>query len=261
MAQFMNLISRVEPLVKSVLAGNDASHDWLHIERVRKNALDIAHTLLKDDGPWLLPGIGNGVVDKSNAEMNLTIIELAALLHDVGDFKYTGTDTAARDVARDILDQVHCDKEMAHRILAIVENVSYRKEMGSPEYFTGLLSSNTKESNTMAVELAIVQDADRLDAIGAIGVVRCFSYSAARGQPFYERDCVPKMDMTREEYDKQTITKKGNPVHHFYEKLFHIRDKMKTAAGLKIAHQRHDFMFKFVRQLEQEVGLTSFDLK
>ena len=258
-----DIIRRVEPHVKEILASNDASHDWLHIERVRKNALDIAAKLLStsNGASWLTVPLDREmfIVNAHNSCIDLAVIELAALLHDVGDFKYSGTDAAVHDAAKHILETVQCPADMIARTLAIVDNVSYRKEMGTPGYFHELLACQTREKNSMVVELAIVQDADRIDAIGAVGVVRCFSYSAARGQPFYEMGCVPNMGMNRAEYDKQTISNKGNPVHHFYEKLFQIKDKMKTVAGMDIAQERHEFMVQFVRRFEQEVGLPSYD--
>lgn len=267
------IIQQVERYVQDVLSENDASHDWLHIERVRKNAIDILHEMSSLDSmkPWLTMQIqelesnnsnGKVVINGSNTHVNPIVVELSALLHDIADFKYTGSDSANHDEAQKVLNLVKCPLEIANRVLTIVDRVSYRKEMGDPGYFQRLLSNSHEESQrSLATELAIVQDADRMDAIGAIGVARCFSYGAVRGHPFYSLNSPPNQSMSKEEYDKQTTGNLGNPIHHFYEKLFHIKDKMKTTSGQNVANQRHEFMLQFIRQFEKEVGLRSFDIE
>lgn len=267
------IVQKVERYVQNVHSKNDASHDWLHIDRVRKNAMNILYEMhtLDSTNPWLTMQVqelefNNSnekvIINRSNTHVDSNVIELSALLHDIADFKYTESDSANHDEAQKVLNLVKCPLEIANRVLTIVDRVSYRKEMSDSEYFQRLLSNSHEESNrSLATELAIVQDADRVDAIGAIGIARCFSYGTARGHSFYDPNRSPNQSMNRKEYDRQTTGNLGNPIHHFYEKLFHIKDKMKTISGRNVANQRHEFMLKFIRQFEKEVGLKSFDIE
>lgn len=125
-------------------------------------------------------------------------------------------------------------------MLYVIENISFRKEISQ------------KASVDHPIELKIVQDADRLDAIGAVGIARCFSFGAARDRPMYDPNVLPKENMTKEEYDEQIKKNNSVTLNHFYEKLFKIKDMMKTESGKKIALQRHDFMVTFVEQFKQE---------
>ncbi len=228
------LIAVIEEFVKSDLKNVDCSHDWNHINRVRSNAFKI--------------------LEKEQAEgrftdADLLVIELSALMHDVGDFKYTKDHSAGPKMVNEFLIQ-HLDKgisrEQVEKVAQIVGNISFRHELSHD----GTLPYHLPQ------ELAIVQDADRLDAIGAVGIARCFAFSGAMKRPFYtEADRQAKTEITAEEYNKQAERGGGSAVGHFYEKLFKLKDMMKTGTGRKIAEERNEFMKSFIATIRSECGL------
>eukprot|EP00158_Paraphelidium_tribonemae_P001139 Partr_v1_DN24018_c0_g1_i1_m34825 putative HD superfamily hydrolase len=207
----------------------DPSHDFWHVERVLGLACQLA-TAEKAKGK----------------QVDMLIVVLAALLHDVGDFKYsTGQDSVA-DIIGFFLESHDCTPHVRDHVINIVENISFRKELEQRKASQLPLKKS--------VELEIVQDADRLDAIGAIGVARCFSFGAARGRPLYD-PAQPPIDaksMTKEQYDAQTRENKSITLNHFHEKLFTLKDYMNTDLGKQLAVERDAYMHLFVDQFMAE---------
>ncbi|WP_313890831.1 HD domain-containing protein [Psychrobacillus sp.] len=208
----MNPIEQCEQLVKEVYKHFDASHDFQHIERVRKNAFEILET-------------------EPNA--NKEIVELAVLLHDVSDPKYATVQEVSEE----------------DRIIALlnlpVEKVSHIKEVIHSISFNG---GNETEAKT--IEAKIVRDADRLDAIGAVGIARTFAYGGAKGRKLYNSEETPRENMSVEQYR----TKDTASVTHFYEKLLLLANGMLTEKGKELAKERHQFMELFLQQLRIETG-------
>eukprot|EP01119_Soliformovum_irregulare_P004597 TRINITY_DN15662_c0_g1_i1.p1 TRINITY_DN15662_c0_g1~~TRINITY_DN15662_c0_g1_i1.p1 ORF type:complete len:237 (-),score=54.75 TRINITY_DN15662_c0_g1_i1:51-761(-) len=208
------LVEAAIEFVKKELAGNDASHDWDHIDRVRKMAVRIA--------------------DEENAE-DKELIELAAILHDVRDWKYSGSETEGPEICGQFLRSQQYDETKLQRILDIIQNISFKNELG-------------KTPIPVSLELSIVQDADRLDAIGAIGIARAFTFGGSRGRALWAPEQDLKVDVTKEEY----LARSDDTISHFYQKLYKLKDLMKTESGRRIAEQRHQFMHAFVDQFKQE---------
>lgn len=208
------IIKRAEQLVKDALKHDSTGHDWWHIVRVQNLAKEIGRI----------------------EECNLFICELAALLHDLADDKLVSDEKAALESIEHWLFRQGISKEERYHIMDIVENMSFK-------------GGNQPTMNT--IEGKVVQDADRLDAIGAIGIGRVFSYSGAKGQLMYDPSIAVREVMTQEEYRKS----KSTAINHFYEKLFKLKDLMNTNTGKKIAIERHLFMEKFIEQFFSEWGL------
>lgn len=210
---FSHMIDKVITHVKNELRNAEAGHDWFHIERVWRNALHIH----KHEG-------GNKLV-----------IELAALLHDIADSKFHGgDDTIGPRKAREVMEQLNINTHTINEVVYIIENISFKGGRDIPQRRT--------------LELDIVQDADRLDAIGAIGIARAFNYGGYKGRALYDPAIPPNMNMTKEEYKKSSAP----TLNHFYEKLFLLKDLMNTSTGRQIAEERHDFMQQFVEQFLKE---------
>ncbi|AAW42027.2 conserved hypothetical protein [Cryptococcus deneoformans JEC21] len=207
---YSDLIGRAEKLVKAHMAKYDPSHDWAHVDRVRKMAMTIARSMM-DNGPDLL------------------IVELAALFHDLSDYKYAkpGSPTLP-DLLFPIL-QLQIPDETIDRILSIIPAVSYTAE-------TALLAAGKWTWQKDCLELHAVQDADRLDAIGAVGILRCAAYSGATKRVLVE--------------DEDTGGKSAEA--HFEEKLLKVKDRMKTAFGKEEAERRHQTMVHFLASLQAE---------
>lgn len=194
--------------VKRIYEQFDASHDWQHIERVLENALHIAQAEGGD----------------------LAMIELAVLLHDVSDPKYKKT---GEDPEQEILQQLALSDKERSDIRSIIRTVSFK---------------GGKNDEPESLEGRIVRDADRLDAIGAIGIARAFAYGGAKGRKLYDRDEQARTAMTESEYrngDTSTVT-------HFYEKLLLLKELMVTDSGKQMAEERHRFMLSFLEQLQNE---------
>ncbi|WP_027379854.1 HD domain-containing protein [Chryseobacterium daeguense] len=208
-----NLINNTVEFVKEKLEGAEAGHDWFHIERVWKLSKKIAET----------------------EECNQEVVELAALLHDIADPKFHhGDETIALQVSRDFLESQDASEELIEQVLFIIKNISFKNRGEVPE--------------NLPVELKIVQDADRIDAIGAIGIGRTFNFGGYKNNPMYDPNIEPKLNMPKEEYKKSN----GTTINHFYEKLLLLKDLMNTEKGKEIAGQRHDFMLKFLDQFYKE---------
>lgn len=209
----MSVIANTITFVKQQLHDAEGGHDWFHIERVYKNALLIAQ----------------------GETCDLDVVKLGALLHDVADSKFhDGDETVGPKVAREFLESQNVAEETIQHVINIIENISFKG--GNFE----------KKFNT--IELEIVQDADRLDAIGAIGVARAFNYGGFKNRALYNPDIQPNLNMSKEEYKKSD----SPTVNHFYEKLLLLKDKMNTSSGKKIAEQRHVYMEQFLSQFYAE---------
>jgi uncharacterized protein len=208
-----HLIDQVAQLVEAKFKDKEGSHDWFHIERVWKTALYLQS---KEGG-------------------NSDEISLAALLHDYSDHKYNGGDfdAGSREVLN-LLNQLNCPFEIADRVAKIVQVVSYKGALVSDE--------------ATSIEGKIVRDADRLDAIGAIGIARAFSYGGSKERPLYDPSIAPLLHTTKEEYAQS----KSHTVNHFYEKLLLLKDRMETATARSLAVERHQFMLDFLKQFELE---------
>lgn len=209
----MQIINNTILFVKNQLAHAEGGHDWFHIERVYKNALLIAE----------------------EEECDLTVVKLAALLHDIADSKFHGGDeTIGPKTARTFLESQNVSEDIILHVIAIIENISFK--------------GGNFEKKFNSKELEIVQDADRLDAIGAIGIARTFNYGGFKNRPLYDPNIQPNLNMNKDEYKNS----EAPTLNHFYEKLLLLKDKMNTETGKKIAQKRHDFMITFLSQFYAE---------
>ncbi len=209
----MSIIATTITFVKQKLQNAEAGHDWFHIERVYKNALLIAKT----------------------ENCNLEVVQLGALLHDIADSKFhNGDETIGPKTAREFLENKNVAPETIERVIAIIENISFK--------------GGNFDKKFTSKELDIVQDADRLDAIGAIGIARTFNYGGFKNRQLYNPEIAPNLQMTKEEYKNN----KAPTINHFYEKLLLIKDKMNTKTGKKIAENRHAFLEVFLEQFYSE---------
>lgn len=209
------IIEQTIRFVKKTLAGAEAGHDWFHIERVYKNAVAI------------------NAVEKADE----LVVALAALLHDIADAKFNnGDEEIGPRIAGDFLNTLGLDRDMINHVLQIIRNLSYKSSLGVVTF--------------SSAELDVVQDADRLDALGAIGIARAFTYGGYKNRLLYDPEIKPQLKMTKEEYKNSTAP----TINHFYEKLLLLKDLMKTREGRKIAAQRHDFMLAYLEQFFSEVN-------
>jgi uncharacterized protein len=208
-----NLIENTVEFVKEKLEGAEAGHDWFHIERVWKLSKNIAET----------------------EECNREVVELAALLHDIADPKFhNGDETIALKVSREFLESQNASEDVVEKVLFIIKNISFKNRGEVPK--------------DLPIELKIVQDADRIDAIGAIGIGRTFNFGGFKNNLMYDPNIAPKLNMSKDEYKKSN----GTTINHFYEKLLLLKDLMNTEKGKEIAEERHDFMLKFLDQFYKE---------
>jgi len=210
---YSEIVNKTILFVKAKLENAEGGHDWFHIERVYKNALQIA----------------DGEVCDTN------VVKLGALLHDIADSKFhNGDEAIGPKLAREFLASNNVDKATIQHVIDIIENVSFK--------------GGNIEKTFSSIELNIVQDADRLDAIGAIGIARAFNYGGFKNRPLYNPNIAPKLHMSKEEYKNS----QAPTINHFYEKLLLLKDKMNTETGRKIAQERHHFMEKFLSQFYAE---------
>ena len=208
-----NLIEQTINFVKQKLQHAEAGHDWYHIERVYKNSLFIAST----------------------ENCNLQIVQLGALLHDIADSKFhNGDETIGPKVAKQFLESQNVSQSIINQVVFIIENISFK-------------GGNFQRENS-SVELQIVQDADRLDALGAIGIARTFNYGGFKNRQLYNPEIQIDLKMTKEQYKNNDAP----TINHFYEKLLLLKDKMNTATAKKMAQQRHDYMEGFLKQFFYE---------
>lgn len=207
------LIQRTEAHVRSVLDGEGTGHDWWHVDRVRRIALHLA----KPEGADPL------------------VVELAALLHDIADWKFAGGDeTAGPRAAREWLVRCEVPAATIDHVCGIIEKLSFKGAGVATDMPT--------------LEGRCVQDADRLDALGAIGIARTFAYGGHKGQPIHD----PRIDSELHADFHAYRTKSGTSLNHFYEKLLLLKDRMQTDAGRALAAERHAFLEEFLRRFLAE---------
>lgn len=207
-------LEQTKDFVKKELLNAEAGHDWFHIERVYHNAL----TLLETE------------------TANTQVVLLAALLHDIADSKFhNGNETLGPKKARTFLHTLDLEPATIEHVVQIIENISYKG------------GHNTRTLHS--IELDITQDADRLDALGAIGIARAFHYGGYKNRCIYDAQQPPNLNMSKEEYKNN----KGTTINHFYEKLLLLKNKMNTTTGKKLAEGRHEFMIAFLSQFYAEI--------
>lgn len=208
-----SIIENTITFVKETLEGAEGGHDWFHTERVYKNALLIA----------------------SEEKVNMQVVALAALLHDIADSKFhNGDDTVGPNKANDFLKTQRISEKDRNHIVEIIANVSFK----------GGNTMKTMDSK----ELEIVQDADRLDALGAIGIARTFNYGGFKNRKLYDPRIPPQYQMTPKEYKGSNAP----TLNHFYEKLLLLKDRMNTRKGKELAEARHQYMESFLSQFYAE---------
>ena len=212
------IIEATKDYVRTTLKDAEGGHDWFHTLRVFNNSLLIS----------------------KGEQVDSLVVALGALLHDIADRKFYpdasgGDDTIGPKMAREFLFKHNVDSSVIEHVIKIIENISFHKSFDKNEKFT-------------SPELNVIQDADRLDAIGAIGIARCFNYGGFKNRKLFDPSIKPNMNMTKEEYKTSTAP----TINHFYEKLLLLSDKMNTKTGKRIAKQRHQFMEQYLEQFYAE---------
>jgi len=212
------IINKTVQFVRTTLQNAEGGHDWWHIHRVHTNAKLIA----------------------ASENCDLLTVELAALLHDIADSKFhNGDEEIGPATAGDFLRSLNVDEHVINHVQQIIRHISFK--------------SGFDKLSFQSPELSIVQDADRLDAIGAIGIARAFNYCGFKGREIYNPEIKPNHSMSKEEYKNTTAPS----INHFYEKLLLLKDKMNTVTGKKLAEQRHAFMETYLQQFFMECGSMS----
>lgn len=205
------IIEKTIQYVKETLQDAEGGHDWFHIQRVYNNAMLIA----KDE------------------KVDILIVGLGALLHDIADAKFNkGDETIAPKMARKFLKSMNIQHNVVDHVVRIIENSSFKNTF------------DKSSKNFTSKELNVIQDADRLDAIGAIGIARAFNYGGFKNRKLYDPDVAPNLNMTKEEYKNSTAP----TINHFYEKLLLLKDTLKTKTGRELAEKRHQFMIDYLEQ-------------
>lgn len=209
------IVEETIAFVKETLKDAEAGHDWFHTQRVFRNTLLIA----KDEN------------------VDVLVVSLGALLHDIADAKFhQGDETIGPKMARTFLTSLKVEREVIDKVCYIVEHISFKNSIG------------VKNNNIHPNELLVVQDADRLDAIGAIGIARAFHYGGFKNRTLYDPEIAPNLEQSKTEYKNS----KSPTINHFYEKLLLLKDKMNTKTGLMIAQERHAFLLQFLEQFYAE---------
>jgi len=209
------IIEKTKQFVKKTLQSDATGHDWFHIERVLHIALYIA---------------------KKEKQVNLLTVQLGALLHDIADWKFhNGNSTIGPKITREWLTSLSIDKKIIDEVCFIVEYISYK-------------AGTNKKMQTK--EGMIVQDADRLDALGAIGIARAFAYGGYKNREIYN----PSIKINTQHNAKKYLRANGTTINHFYEKLLLLKDLMNTKPAKKIAEKREKFMKQFLNEFYKEWG-------
>lgn len=207
------ILERTIAFAKASLARAEGGHDWFHTERVYKNAL---------------------LISKKEA-VDTFVVALGALLHDIADSKFhNGDESVGPKKASEFLFSLDVDSAVIKHTVQIIKNISFR--------------GGNKAASFTSPELEVVQDADRLDALGAIGIARTFNYGGFKNRKIYDPLVTPELRMTPEQYKKSTAP----TINHFYEKLLLLKDRMNTQTGRKIAQKRHEYMVMFLEQFYKE---------
>lgn len=211
------LVEETITFVKETLQHAEGGHDWFHIQRVFNNSMLIAR----------------------EEKVNILVVSLGALLHDIADAKFHGgNESLGPQLAKDFLQSIGTPKRTVNHVVKIIKFSSFK---------SGLEEKNKKKKFS-SKELQIVQDADRLDAIGAIGIARAFNYGGYKNRPLYDPSIPPNLKMTKEEYKKSTAP----TINHFYEKLLLLKDKMNTKTGKRLAEKRHQVMLDYLEEFYRE---------
>lgn len=207
------MINQAIAFVQQTLNGAEAGHDWFHIERVWKLSMHIA---------------------KQHPEADRNVVAMGALLHDIADAKFhKGDEQLGPQIAADFLQQQGAAPEFIDQVVYIIRNISFK---------------NREEVSHYPIELQIVQDADRLDAIGAIGIARTFNFGGYKNNPMYDPNQPPRTGLSKEAYKKSD----GTTINHFYEKLLLLKDMMHTDTARKLAEERHALMLQFLDAFYKE---------
>lgn len=206
------IIQETKQYIESVFRAEGSGHDWFHIDRVTRMAMRL--------------GAEEGC--------DLFVVEMAALLHDLEDWKLVEANRANERKVNQWLSSVGVDPDVAASIIQVIDQVSYKG--------AGV------DTPVLTIEAAVVQDADRLDAIGAIGVARTFAYGGYKNRLIYDPEIEPVMHADFQEYKKSTAP----TINHFYEKLLLLKDRMNTASAKRIADGRHQFMVDYLTQFFDE---------
>lgn len=206
------VIQRTRDHVRSALEGDGSGHDWWHVERVRKTALSLA----REEGA------------------DLFITELGALLHDIADWKFYADVEAGPRAAREWLESLSVEPHIVDQVCEIVRDISFK----GAGVNTGMRT----------LEGRVVQDADRFDALGAIGIARAFAYGGSKNRVMHEPDAVPVLHASFDAYKNS----RGTTLNHFYEKLLLLKDRMNTPTGKRLAEERHVFMEEYLRRFYEE---------
>ena len=208
------LIEATIDFVKTELKNAEGGHDWFHIERVYKNSLLIA----------------------KQENVDITVVSLAALLHDIADPKFhNGDEALGSKIASTFLLKHNVDSEIIEHVTQIIDNMSFKNSFDLNTSFT-------------SKEMEVVQDADRIDAIGAIGIARCFNYGGFKDRALYNPEIKPNLNMTKADYKNS----EAPTINHFYEKLLLLKDQLNTKTGQRIALERHKYMEGFLKQFFAE---------
>ncbi|ANI88774.1 phosphohydrolase [Arachidicoccus ginsenosidimutans] len=217
----ISIVETTKFFVQRTLQNAEGGHDWQHINRVYKNAMKIAEQEI----------------------CNKEIVALAALLHDIADSKFhNGDEEIGAKTAEKFLKENNVNEDIVNAVVQIIKNVSFKGGKEKRSYST--------------VELDIVQDADRLDALGAIGIARAFNYGGFKNREIFNPDIPPDLNMDKEAYKKSTAP----TINHFYEKLLLLKDLMNTETGKQLAEERHEFMKLYLRHFFEEVGEKAFEI-
>lgn len=209
------IVSKTIAFVKATLKGAEGGHDWFHIERVFK----LSKRIGAEEGADEL------------------IVSLGALLHDIADAKfYDGDETVGPKMARQFMQSLKLDGELVDHVINIIRFISFKNTL------------DNNQPQFTSKELQVVQDADRLDAIGAIGVARTFNYGGFKNRPLYDPEIPPRKKLSKETYKMQ----QSPSINHFYEKLLLLKDLMNTQTAKKMAEGRHQFMEDYLRQFYKE---------
>ena len=207
------IINQTIAFVKQELAGAEGGHDWWHIQRVYNNAKLISAT----------------------ENVNVFIVALGSLLHDIADAKFhNGDENVGPEKAKAFLQSLNVDKAVVEHVENIIRNISFK--------------GGNFTANFSSPELAVVQDADRLDALGAIGIARAFHYGGFKDREIYNPTIAPNLNMSKEEYKNSNAP----TLNHFYEKLLLLKERMNTVTGKRIAEERHLFMQNYLDQFFAE---------
>lgn len=211
------IIDQTIVFVKETLKGAEGGHDWFHIHRVFLNTQSIA----------------------KEEKVNHLIVSLGALLHDIADSKFhDGDESIGPRIASEFLNSVNVDQSVIEHVVEIIKNISFKSS----------LEKTSSKEKFNSFEFQVVQDADRLDAIGAIGIARAFNYGGFKNRELHNPEILPNLNMNKEEYKKSTTP----TINHFYEKLLLLKDKMNTVTGKQLAKQRHQFMLDYLIQFDKE---------